>query len=284
MGNLPYTCRSFPSRLLSHFSRSSGERLTVAHRQESLISDFVATPPIVDRDSWKLARAKLLAREKAHTREGDAIAAVRRELPMTEVDASATLIGEGGPVSFLDVFDGREQLIVYKHMWHEGAGIEGQCEGCTASIVDVHDVSYLNYRGVSFAVFCAGPWDEIAPFLAFMGYTLPWFSMTGVTDRAVVDGVLDDPGHIACYLRKGDRVFLTNETIGRGVEATMLQAHLLDLTAYGRQEAWEVSPEGWPQDRTGSWWAKDGRPVPQWTRPGAAPLGATGGAPAGHCC
>lgn len=248
------------------------------------MSESIAIPPIVDRAAWKLEREKLLAREKAHTREGDAIAAARRQLPMTEVDASATLIGENGPVSFLDVFDGRDQLIVYKHMWHTGAGIEGQCEGCTASIIDVHDVSYLNHRGVSFAVFCEGPWDEIVPFREFMGYTLPWYSMAGVEDRGVGDGVMDDPGHIACYVRRGDRVFLSNETIGRGVEATMLQARLLDLTAYGRKEDWEVSPEGWPQDRTGSWWTKDGRPVPQWTRPGAAPATVTAGAPGGHCC
>ena len=124
------------------------------------------------------ARA-LLVREKAHTRAGDTIAAARRRLPMTEVDASATLVGQNGPVAFLDVFDGRDQLIAYKHMWHTGAGIAGQCEGCTASIFDVHDASYLNHRGVSFAVFCEGPWEEIAPFRAFMGYTLPWYSMLG---------------------------------------------------------------------------------------------------------
>lgn len=246
------------------------------------MSQLNEAPSVVDRDDWRNRRLELLAREKAHTREGDAIAAARRRLPMTEVDGSATLVGEEGPVPFLDVFDGREQLVVYKHMWHQGAGIEGQCEGCTASIIDVHDVSYLNHRGVSFAVFCEGPWDEIVPFREFMGYTLPWYSMAGVEDRGVGDGVVDEPGHISCYLRLDDKVFLTNETIGRGVEVTMLQAGLLDLTAYGRQEDWEDSPVGWPQGRTGSWWKWDGRPVPQWTRPGAAPAAGTG-SKTGHC-
>ncbi|MEV0284371.1 DUF899 family protein [Kribbella sp. NPDC050820] len=229
---------------------------------------MTALPPIVDRETWCRERRTLLDREKAHTREGDAIAAVRRRLPMTEVDASVTLIGESGPVSFLDVFDGRDQLIAYKHMWHTGAGIEGQCVGCTASIFDVHDASYLNHRGVSFAIFCEGPWEEIAPFREFMGYTLPWYSMLGVDDRGVGPGLIDEPGNIACYLRDGERVFLTNEIVGRGVETTMLQAHLLDLTVYGRQEAWEDSPAGWPQHPTATWWTKSGRPVPQWTRPG----------------
>jgi predicted dithiol-disulfide oxidoreductase (DUF899 family) len=238
------------------------------------------TPPIVDRDSWLEQRAALLAREKAHTREGDAIAAARRRLPMTEVDGSAVLIGEHGPTPFLDVFDGRDQLVVYKHMWHAGAGIEGQCVGCTASIFDVHDASYLHHRGVTFAVFAAGPWAEVAPFREFMGYTLPWYSMTEVEDRGVGSGLLDEPGYIACYLRVGDRVFLTGEVISRGVETIMTQARLLDLTVYGRQEEWEDSPEGWPQHPTGTWWTKDGRPVPQWTRPGAAPGGTS---TAAHC-
>ncbi|MFI6826512.1 DUF899 family protein [Kribbella sp. NPDC050241] len=248
------------------------------------MTEATATPPIVDRETFLRERRGLLAREKAHTREGDAIAAARRRLPMTEVDASASLVGEGGPVSLGDVFDGRDQLIAYKHMWHTGKGIEGQCEGCTASIFDVHDASYLNHRGVSFAVFCEGPWEEIAPFREFMGYTLPWYSMAGVEDPGVGPGLLDDPGNIACYLRIGDRVFLTGETIGRGVETTMLQARLLDLTVYGRQEEWEDSPAGWPQYRTYTWWAQDGRPVPQWTRPGAVRQDESAGDPEGHCC
>ena len=47
---------------------------------------------------------------------------------------------------------------------------------------------------------------------------------------------------------------------------------LMDMTVYGRQEEWEDSPEGWPQDPTFTGWRRDGRPVPQWTRPGAAPV------------
>ena len=229
-------------------------------------------PEIVDRATWRLERETLLAREKAHTREGDAIAAARRRLPMTEVDAGALLVGPDGPTPLLEVFDGRSQLVAYKHMWHRGQPVEGQCEGCTASIWSVQDAAYLNHRGVSFAVFCEGPWAEVAPFVEFMGYRVPWYSMQDTPDEAVAGGLSDDRGLISCYLRVDDRVFLTHETIHRGVEAIMAQAKLLDLTAYGRQEAWEDSPAGWPQHATGTWWKHDGRPVPQWTRPGAAPF------------
>lgn len=86
--------------------------------------------------------------------------------------------------------------------------------------------------------------------------------------------------HLVCYLRDGDgdRVFETYWTNGRGVEALDNSYGLMDLTAYGRQEAWEDYPDGWPQYRSHTrssggapdWppiseWP-DGRPIPQWPR------------------
>ena len=220
------------------------------------------SPPVVDRDAWLRERATLLTREKAHTREGDAIAAARRRLPMTEVQP-VELVGEHGPVSLLDVFEGRDQLVVYKHMWRLGQPFEGQCEGCTLNIWDFHDAVYLEERGITFAVFGEGPYDEMAPFREFMGYTHRWYSTYGIEDPAVAGG-----GILACYLRRGDRVFLTYESDGRGTEAIMASLKLLDLTAYGRQEVWEDSPEGWPQGPTYEFWRRGGRPTAQWTRPG----------------
>ena len=248
------------------------------------MTDDSAMPLEVDRAQWRTTRTALLAREKAHTREGDAISAARRRLPMTEVDARATLVGPHGSVSLLDVFDGRRQLIAYKHMWHSGEGVADQCEGCTATIYDIHDASYLHHRGVTFAVFCAGPWAEVEPFVQFMGYRLPWYSMTEVEDPAVGAGLVDEPGNFACYLRVGDRVFLTNEAVGRGVEVTMLQAQLLDLTVYGRQEEWEDSPAGWPRHPTATWWKREGRPVPVWGRPGLEQVVTDDAERRGHCC
>ena len=70
--------------------------------------------------------AELLIREKAHTREGDAIAAARRRLPMVEFDPAVSVVGADGPVPFLDLFQGRDELVVYKHMWHDGAPHQGQ--------------------------------------------------------------------------------------------------------------------------------------------------------------
>ena len=231
----------------------------------------VATPPIVDHATWLGERNALLAREKAHTREGDAIAAARRRLPMAEVP-DAALVGEHGPTSLGAVFEGRDQLVVYKHMFHTGRPFEDQCEGCTIAQWNVQDATYLNEVGVSYAVICEGPWDEVGPFREFMGYPLPWYSAFGV-DHPVLGS---DYGSIACFLRRDDRIFVTNEITGRGVEAMMPSLLLLDMTVFGRQETWEDSPAGWPRRPTGSFWRRDGRPTGQWTRPGATAVGTAG--------
>src|ERR1700749_2498978 len=88
-------------------------------------------PPVVDLATWQAARDELLVREKAHTREGDAIAAARPRAPLGEVDPGVEVTGPDGPVPFLDLFQGRNELVVYKHRWWDGAPPQGQCEGCT---------------------------------------------------------------------------------------------------------------------------------------------------------
>ena len=105
-------------------------------------------PPVVDQATWQAARDELLVREKAHTREGDALAAARRRLPMVEFDGTVEVVGPDGPVPFLDLFQGRDELVVYKHMWYDGAPHQGQCEGCTVSAWHLRDATYLNARGV----------------------------------------------------------------------------------------------------------------------------------------
>lgn len=243
-------------------------------------------PPVVDLATWQAARDELLIREKAHTREGDAIAAARRRLPMVEFDGKAEVWGPDGPVPFLDLFQGRDELVVYKHMWYDGAPHQGQCEGCTTAAWHLKDAVYLNARGVSYAVLTAGAWDEVAAYVDFMGYTEPWYSVRDVAGPAG-----GDMGYITAYLRDGDRAYLTYSTTARGVERINASLGLLDMTPYGRGETWEDTPEGWPEGRHACWswrtdaegnstWGPTSRPVPQWTRPGATAvetLGRQGG-------
>ena len=121
-----------------------------------------------------------------------------------------------------------------------------QCEGCTWVTTQVTELSYLHSRDITFAVFCQGPYDESIRYRDFMGWDMPWYSAQASLDALLVGrhiGMM----HIVCYLRDGDRVFETYWTTRRGVEAMDYSYALMDLTVYGRQEPWEDSPPGWPQ-------------------------------------
>jgi predicted dithiol-disulfide oxidoreductase (DUF899 family) len=235
----------------------------------------VGAPKLVDRTTFDAQLDALRVREKAHTHEGDAIAAARRRLPMVEVDPAITLIGPRGAVKLLDVFERRRQLIAYYFMWHTGHPAPEQCEGCTWVTTQVRELSYLHSRDVTFAVFCQGPYEESARYRDFMGWEMPWYSALGSLETLLI-GRRVGRMHIVCYLRQGSKVFETYWTTARGVEAMDNNYHLLDLTVYGRQEKWEDSPSGWPQQCTytrsssGSptWepvWP-GGRPIAQWPR------------------
>jgi predicted dithiol-disulfide oxidoreductase (DUF899 family) len=81
-------------------------------------------PPITNRAAYLAEVEALRPREKEHTRAGDTIAAARRRLPMAELDASIPLIGPDGPVTLLEAFEGRRQLVAYYHMWYPGEPAE----------------------------------------------------------------------------------------------------------------------------------------------------------------
>jgi predicted dithiol-disulfide oxidoreductase (DUF899 family) len=237
--------------------------------------DEPPAPAVVDRATFQNELDALRVREKAHTGEGDAIAAVRRRLPMVEMDPGIPLIGLNGPVTLLDAFEGRQQLIAYYFMWHTGHPAPEQCEGCTWVTTQVGELSYIHSRDVTFAVFCQGPYEESARYRDFMGWEVPWYSARGSLEALLV-GRRVGRMHIVCYLRQGSKVFETYWTTARGVEAMDNNYHLLDLTVYGRQEKWEDSPAGWPRQCTytrtsnGSpTWEPEwpgGRPIAQWPR------------------
>ncbi|MBO0730387.1 MAG: DUF899 domain-containing protein [Acidimicrobiaceae bacterium] len=239
--------------------------------------DTPSLPAAVDRATFEAELDRLRVREKAHTREGDAIAAARRRLPMVEVDANLALIGPQGPVTLLEAFEGRRQLVAYYFMWHPGQSAAEQCEGCTWVTTQVTELDYLHSRDITFAVFCQGPYDESIRYHDFMGWEVPWYSALPSLDTLLV-GRRVGRMHYVCYVRDGDRVFETYWTTLRGVEVTDYSYALMDLTVYGRQEEWEDSPPGWPRQghltrtdggppdwpRVTAW--PGGRPTPQWSR------------------
>jgi hypothetical protein len=133
-------------------------------------------PAVVERPVLQAELDRLRVREKAHIREGDAIAAARRRLPMVEIDASITVTGPSGPVTLLEAFEGRRQLIAYYFMWHAGHPAAEQCEGCTWVTAQVTELSYLHSRDITYAVFCQGPYAESTRYRDFMGWNVPWYS------------------------------------------------------------------------------------------------------------
>jgi predicted dithiol-disulfide oxidoreductase (DUF899 family) len=232
-----------------------------------ILKDELAAPEVVDRRAFEAALDAVRVREKAHTREGDAIAAARRRLPMVKIDGATPLIGDRGAVTLLDAFEGRRMLIAYYFMWHKGHPAPEQCEGCTWVTSQVRELSYLHLRDVTFAVFAQGPYEESARYRRFMGWEMPWYAAPPDSLQTLLVGRRVGMMHIVCYLRQRSQVFETYWTTRRGVEAMDNNYRLLDLTVYGRQEMWEDSPEGWPQWLKGKQVTRtDGRPAPQWAR------------------
>jgi predicted dithiol-disulfide oxidoreductase (DUF899 family) len=233
---------------------------------KDIMRDEFAAPKIVDRSTFQGELDALRIREKAHTREGDAIAAARRRLPMVEVDGATPLIGERGAVTLSDVFEGRRILIAYYFMWRAGHPAPEQCEGCTFYTSQVRELSFIHSRDATYAVLCQGAYEESARYRDFMGWEMPWYSAQASLNTLLV-GRQVGLFHLVCYLRQGSKVFETYWTTRRGVEAMDNSYGLLDLTVYGRQERWEDSPAGWPQRPKGSHpYRNDGRPIAHWSR------------------
>jgi predicted dithiol-disulfide oxidoreductase (DUF899 family) len=221
-------------------------------------------PVVVDRATFQVELDRLRIREKAHTREGDAIAAQRRRLPMVEMDPSIALVGPNGPTTLLEAFEGRRQLIAYYFMWHTGHPASEQCEGCTWCNGNVAELSYLHSRDITYAVLCQGPYEESRRYRDFMNWDMPWYSSQASVETLLVGREIG-LFHLVCYVRDGDRVFETYWTSRRGAEAMDNSYSLMDLSVFGRQENWEDSPLGWP--RLGDVTLEaNGRPIAQWSR------------------
>lgn len=227
----------------------------------------LAVPTVADRAEFERQLADLRLREKELTRHADSIAAARRRLPMVAIDSGTPLVGEQGPTTLLDAFEGRQMLVAYYYMWFDGKPAPQQCEGCTFFTTQIRELSHLHSRDVTYATFVQGSFEESFRYRNFMGWTMPWYSAQGSLDTLLA-GRRIGMMHIVAYLRRGADVFETYWTTRRGVEALDNTYRLLDLTVYGRQEDFEESPEGWPQywGETNHPFRRDGRPISQWPR------------------
>jgi predicted dithiol-disulfide oxidoreductase (DUF899 family) len=211
------------------------------------------TPPIVSGDEWEAARQRLLVKEKALTKARDAIAAERRRMPWLEVEKEYEFEGPDGAATLRDLFDGRRQLVFYRAFFEPG--VEGwpehACIGCSMVADQVAHVAHLNARDTTLAFASRAPQDDIARLKDRMGWDMPWYTITDDFDEDF--GVGEWHGTNA-FITDGDRVFRTYFINARGDEALGSTWSYLDITALGRQEEWEDSPQGYPQSPPYEWW------------------------------
>ncbi|MFD9004312.1 DUF899 domain-containing protein [Streptomyces sp. NPDC059582] len=203
----------------------------------------MSLPEVVSRAQWRAAREELLVKEKVVTHARDALNAERRRLPMVEIDKEYVFEGGDGKATLLDLFEGRQQLVVYHFMfapeWDAG------CRSCSAFLDQIGHLAHLRARGTTFAAVSRAPYTTILPFKARMGWTLPWYSASlgDFNDDFEVtlerDGELVERPGLSCFLRDRDRVLHTYSTYERGLDGLGSTTSLLDLTALGRQEEWE---------------------------------------------
>src|SRR6266536_3001944 len=180
---------------------------------------------------------------------------------MVEIDKDYVFEGPAGKARLLDMFEGRQQLIVYHFMWLDEPD-EG-CPSCSFVVDNIGDVSHLHATQTSLVLVSRAPLAKIEPFKARMGWRLPWYSSYGsdfnydfhVTndeavapieynfkDKATLEKeslqfyLRGDGQGASVFIRDGDTVFHTYSTYGRGAEVLLGTYHYLDLTPLGRQK------------------------------------------------
>jgi predicted dithiol-disulfide oxidoreductase (DUF899 family) len=215
-------------------------------------------PPIVSEQEWTAAHQKLLVKEKELTRARDALAAQRRRMPWLEVDKDYEFEGPEGKVNLLGLFQGRRQLVVYRAFFEPGVHgwPDHACPGCSMIADHIGNLAHLNARDTTLVFATPSPQADIERLKARMGWQMPWYTTTDGfgTDFQADFGVNEWHGTNA-FIHNGDRVFRTYFINNRGDEALGTTWSFLDMTALGRQEVWEDSPEGYPQSAPYEWWA-----------------------------
>jgi predicted dithiol-disulfide oxidoreductase (DUF899 family) len=233
----------------------------------------MSLPKVVSKEEWLKERKALLAEEKALTRARDAVNTRRRELPMVAVDKDYFFEGPSGKRSLLDLFDGRQQLIVQHFMFDPSW--ENGCPSCSAAADEMSSglIKNLNSRDTSFAVVSRAPIEKIERYKQSRGWTFPWVSSYGddfnydfnvTLDSQVApvmwnyrslgelkergegwlgEGSSEQPG-FSSFLQDGGAIFHTYSVFARGTEGLGGSYYFLDITALGRQEEWEE-----PKDR-----------------------------------
>ena len=136
--------------------------------------------------------------------------------------------------------------------WAEG------CPSCTYAVDNLPaNMGRLRDEGIAFAMVSQAPIDKLESWRVKQGWDHQWVSSFGSSyhddwgwtqqNEQGEEGQL--PGY-SYYLLRDGKPYLTYMTTARGTEAILPVAHIMDRTVYGRQQDWENSPDGWPQQPT----------------------------------
>ena len=223
-------------------------------------------PPTVSPQEWTAAREELLVKEKELTHARDALAAERRRMPRMAVEKDYAFEGPDGPASLVDLFAGRRQLIVYRFFFEPGVHgwPENGCPGCSWVADQATHPAHLNARDTTLAFVSRAPQADIERWKARMGWeVIPWYTLTDDFDRDFGVGEWHGP---TCSSARTTRSSARTSSTARGDEALGGLWSYLDITALGRQEDWEDSPEGYPQGPANEWVSAPRRVRPRWRR------------------
>ena len=211
-------------------------------------------PPIVSPQEWEAAREELLVKEKELTRARDALAAERRRMPRMAVEKDYAFEGPDGPASLLDLFEGRRQLIVYRFFFEPGVAgwPESGCRGCSMVADQVAHLAHLNARDTTLAFVSRAPQADIAALEGADGLGDPVVHDHGRLRRRLRRGRV--ARHQRLLPRRRPRSSARTSSTSAATRRMGSTWSYLDITALGRQEEWEDSPEGYPQTPPYEWW------------------------------
>jgi predicted dithiol-disulfide oxidoreductase (DUF899 family) len=218
------------------------------------------------REEWLAAREQLLAREKEHTRLGDELAQLRRELPWLPVEKEYKFQTADGPKTLPELFDGRSQLVVYHFMF--GPEWDAGCPVCS-SIADSFNgvVPHLEARDTTMICISRAPLEKLLAFRERMGWSFNWassyetafnwdFEHSSTRDQVSewvdqvpafvsqfasstgndVTGYLTEGPGLTVFARSDEDVYMTYASSARGLEVVMAYYGILDRVPRGRDE------------------------------------------------